>query len=159
VLIAIALILAVATLTGCGSNLHRDPDPGGRILDALTPIAARLPADAHVLNRSVSEGSWGSCDGERPKTAGWNPIIVDIVFTTSEDGASMVMATDQAMKAEGWTDDIDLTGPVGPGQRWTRTVATNIQALAALSPVLIADRLQWNLRAWAYPPGPQQSGC
>jgi hypothetical protein len=81
-LVAIVLTFVVSAPAGCESDPHGDPDPGSRIISALKAVTARLPADAHVLRKGVSEAHWGSCDGERPTTPQRPTVMISgtIVF-------------------------------------------------------------------------------
>jgi hypothetical protein len=137
---------------------HGDPDPDGRILTALTTVERALPADAQVMLRQANEPRWDSCDG-RSGTFGWDNIAVDMQFRTREQPRALVADADNLLRAVGWRRTGTVHSPLGPGARWSRTVAGSTVASAMLAPGTSGDGVYWDLDALAPPQGQQVSGC
>ncbi|MBX6750806.1 MAG: hypothetical protein IRY85_14230 [Micromonosporaceae bacterium] len=149
----ILALIASAALSGCGRG---DPDPGGRILTALTSVEVALPEDATAVNRQFLEPHWDSCDAF-PGTEGWSDVMVLIDFQTDLAPEALGAKAGPALEAAGWVDDGVVPTPHGPSWRWTRTLDDGTVAHASLSSGMLAGT--WNLAAIAPPHGRRASGC
>jgi hypothetical protein len=153
--VAASLLLLLA---GCTPNPD-DADPDGRILAALTSIEAAVPAGATDRSAREVEAHWDSCDG-RSETAGWTDIGVYLSFRSSVATETMRLAVGSALANAGWSDDGSEPSPLGPTQRWRRTLADGTAARAVLAPsTQDGSAIVWQLSAVAPPHGPHVSGC
>ena len=134
-----AVVVGLAALGGQGAP-HPGGDPGGRILAALRPAAAAVPAGALVLSRQEREPGWTACGGGR---SGWSQVGVDVQFSVPLAGDRVAGVVAGELAELGWR---------ASGSGWTRPVPGGAVALAALSQGDRAD--VWWLRVSAPPEGP-----
>ena len=157
----LSLVLVAGAVTAAWSaslSSHGNPDPGGHRLSAIKTVAEALPADARVVLRQANEPRWDSCDG-RPGTFGWDNVSSSVQFRTGTSAGKLIADADRALRAGGWHYANRLDSPLGPGVRWTQTVAGSAFATAMLTPGASGDGTSWYLTAEAPPQGRRVSGC
>ena len=162
-LAAIASLILIAGLVGLlihGWKIHGDPDPGGQILDALRTVEAAVPPAAIDVSEEYGEAHWDSCDG-RAGTFGWSEISVILTFGTTLDPSALISYVTGRLEAGGWTmAGQEALSPLGPNQKFSRTLANGTEAVADIGPQMRDGRtVMWSLRATAPPDGPTASGC
>jgi hypothetical protein len=147
----------IVALSGCG---HGDPDPGGRILDALKTVQAAVPSDATDVSTQYAEPHWDSCDG-RPGTEGWSDVTVDVSFSSDRPGQELVGGAAPELAAAAWSVERADTSPLGPYESWTRTLDDGTILHASLGPGTPDNgaTIIWYLYASAPPHGRRASGC
>lgn len=151
---------AACLLAGCGgpSVPHGDPDPGGRIMRAISAVEVGLPPHVRVLHRQHNESHWDSCDG-RPGTFGWDDVSVRILFGTDEVRRDVMATVDARLRGAGWT----LTGKGRRSVRWVHP-APHGPAMALLDSTgsEVSGLHVWELYASAPAVGelpPLKQGC
>jgi hypothetical protein len=118
-----------------------------------------VPDGANIDVRQDVPAEWDSCDA-RPETEGWNNIQVIIQFRSDLEADAILEFADAKMEDLGWTDAGETGGSLGPGLRWTRTLADGTEAMASLSPgTRDGSSIYWDLNATAPPHGRRVSGC
>ena len=136
--------------------LRGNPDPGGRIVKALSASEVALPSDAHVTRRQEVEPYWISCSIGGP--SGWNGAFVYVDFTSDLSTQAMLASANARLNAQGWK----LSSPDASASdilwTWTRSVASGT-ALVQLSPVGKRDADQWGLIASAPPMSTRLARC
>jgi hypothetical protein len=138
--ITAAVVVGLLALGGQGAP-HAGGDPGGRVLAALAPAAAAIPAGALVLSRRESEPSWVTCGAGR---SGWSDVGVSVQFSVALPAGQLASSVGDRLAAGGWQS--------GGGAAWTRALPGGGVARAALDPA--ADQAGvWWLRATAPPEG------
>ena len=156
------LLVVLVGLTGTAwaslRSHHGDPDPGGKILNALTSVRRAVPSGADVMMRQQNGSTWDSCDG-RAGTFGWSDLTADVEFHSRKDPRLLLDDADKALRAAGWQFASAMDSPLGPGARWTRTVAGSTLASVILSPATGGNGTYWNLQALAPPQGQRTQGC
>ena len=135
-----------------------NPDPGGRIMTALSTIQKAVPAQAHLVRTERVKPGWDSCDG-RLSTYGWDDVIVDLTFTTSQSPRSLMASASARLQAAGWSRYQDYAS--GPRVGWWWKPVPSGTAMALLDrDGTRAGVPQWDLYAHAPPfAGPRSSGC
>ena len=150
-------VILLLSLAACSDR--GDPDPGGRILTELQSVSSAVPDGATVDFRHDVPATWDSCDG-RPETEGWNDIQVGVQFRSDLAAEAILEFADRRLEGLGWVDDSKISGPLGPGLRWIRTLEDGTTARASLSPGTVdGASFYWNLDAIAPPHGQRVSGC
>ena len=157
----IGLVVVVACLLagfGCSRLWHGNPDPGGRIMKALSTVQVAVPAHAHAVQTQHVKPRWDSCDA-RPGTFGWDDVIVLVTFTTSEPPRSLMATANARLRTAGWSRYRDFAS--GPRAVWWSRPVPGGTALALLDrDGTRAGGPQWELYAHAPPfTGPRSSGC
>jgi hypothetical protein len=112
------------------------------------------------MTRQANEPNWDSCDG-RTGTFGWDDVTVNVEFRSRVQPHTLVTQADKILEGDGWRRISTLTSPLGPGVRWSRTVAGSTVAMALLAPGTRGDGTGtfWDLDAVAPPQGQRASGC
>lgn len=114
----VGLVVVVVCLVA-GYVLSRiwpgNPDPGGRIMTALSTIQVAVPAQAHLVRVEHVKPRWDSCDA-RLSTFGWDDAFVYLTFTTSEPPRSLMATASARLRAAGWSRYQGLAS--GPGFGW-----------------------------------------
>ena len=136
-----------------------NPDPGGRIMAAPSTIENAVPGQAQLVRIQHVKPRWDSCDG-RLSTYGWDDVIIDLTFTTSQPPRSLIATAKARLHAAGWSRYQDYASGPRVGWWWARPVPGGT-ALALLNRVSTrAGVPQWDLYAHAPPfAGPRSSGC
>ena len=157
-LLLVVLVGLTGTVWASLRSNHEDPDPGGRILNALQSVRRAVPPGADVTLRQQNGSTWDSCDG-RTATFGWSNLTADVEFRSRKAPRLLLDDADKALRAAGWQYANAQDSPLGPGARWTRTVAGSTQASAILSPATGGNGTYWKLQALAPPLGQRTQGC
>lgn len=150
-----ALAVAVS-LTGCSSvpSPVGNPDPAHLRLDALRPVAQALPAGVQIVNRTIAEPKWDSCDGVS-STYGWDPVTVDVQFHTNGLPVDTIVDHVKArLRSQGWSYVASESG--GGAWRWIRVLSGNVTATAQLLGAVGED---FDLQANAEPATHPVKGC
>jgi hypothetical protein len=147
--VSVALLLVPqAACSGRG-----DPDPGGRILAALQSVKEAVPDGATVDFQHDVPAEWDSCDG-LPENEGWNNITVSVQFRSDLTPEAILDFADRRLEEAGWVDESEIDSPLGPGLRWTQTLADGTEARASLAPgTRDGATVFWDLTAIAPPHG------
>jgi hypothetical protein len=130
---AVGALALLGALTCCSSSSSPapagDPDPGHRLLAALRPVAAAVPAGVSDAQRQFVEPRWDSCDGVA-STYGWDDVTVDVSFNSNgmTDTAIFTHIKD-ALRSDGWT--YENTSDTGAWY-WKRNVAGGHHAVIQL---------------------------
>ena len=159
--LGVVLVIGVAGLTLWPSRHDRPGgDPGGRLLTALRPVAAAVPAGATGIAIESSDAVWSpACPDNPGGRAGWSAVRVTARFTDVAPGPRVVDAIGAALGAEGWSRHDASFGPSqGTVARWTKRLDASTMAEATAYPIPVGTT-RWNLTATAKPPGFALPGC
>jgi hypothetical protein len=125
--IVAAVVVGLVALAGQGER-HSGGDPGGRILADLKTATVAVPTDAQVLSHEEVEPSWVACD--RAGGSGWTEARASVQFSTRRAQSQLIDGVDRQLAGRGWrTADAS-----GAGAAWTKALAGDGQAQAALVP-------------------------
>jgi hypothetical protein len=159
--LTLAVVVAI-TLSAACTNPSKSQHPGGDIgrhlLNALTPVVAAVPQDAHVAYVKKDEPVWESCDG-RAGTFGWGDVDVQVSFTSPLAPSAVFAYADNALAKEAWTR-VSLGEPDGPGLRstWTKVIPPAAEPVKVVLSNNTPYR-DWVLLATATPIGHPVHGC
>jgi hypothetical protein len=162
--VLVAAAVGVCLLVSIGifafAKRHGDPDPDGRIADALKSIDAAIPDGASNLQTSVGVPQWSACDG-RADTYGWTEVSRFITFATATDPEELGSSANTKLTASGWSGLSRLQSAFGPGFTWTRTLPDGTPLRASLSPGSQDNgrTIVWSLMGVGRSHGPAASGC
>ncbi|MHB8379324.1 MAG: hypothetical protein ACYDB2_05310 [Acidimicrobiales bacterium] len=109
-------------------------DPGGKVIDQLTPTVSALPGYGTTALPWVSqipnsldatyaiqeEPFRDSCDGIAG-TQGWSKVVVQARFTWSKGLAALVSFMDPRLAEMGWSAVRATIFSYPPGQNWTKS--------------------------------------
>lgn len=156
--VVFAFVVGVCALSGCSPSPQGNPDPGQRILHALAPVLAAIPATAAVAYRHLNAPRWDSCDG-RASTYGWDDVSVDSTFTSRDPDAVVFQAIDDRLTRQGWHLVSGTSSlPSGDGS-WSRVLGNGETARATLNGPGDGGGGWWSLYAAAPPAVHPVSGC
>jgi hypothetical protein len=157
---ALAVLLAVGLTLLFSRSSRSGGDPGGRILGALQPTLAAVPAGSSNVVRHSYESVWsGKCPDNPGGQAGWSEVRTDTSFTTAMQKDEVDTAVNSVLIQDGWARHDESFGPgQGPVAHWTKRLATGGLAEAAVYPVP-AGSTNWLLTATSKPPGFALPGC
>jgi hypothetical protein len=144
-------------------------DPGGQVMNQLTPAASSLPGYGTSALPWVGQipSSLGapyiikmepyrdSCDG-RAGTQGWSQVVVQSGFRWEGDLSSLVAHMEPRLGATGWMLQSEPAGLASPGAGWTKTLKNGTPASLNVSE---EEPGYWELVAEGEPIGGAASGC
>ena len=159
--LGVLLVLLVVALTSWVSRpSHPGGDQGGRILKALQPASAAVPAGSTDIVTQSYDSIWSAACPDNPGgQAGWSQVIVSTRFTNALPKEQVVVAVNSALVRDGWTRHDESFGPSqGRVAHWTKRLTTGTLAEAAAYPVP-AGTTNWLLTATSKPPGFALPGC
>ena len=86
---------------------------------------------------------------------------VYLTFRTALDPSALLSYVTDRLDASGWQiAGQEAESPLGPDQRFSRTLSNGTEAVADLSPFTRdGHTILWSLTALAPPVGPRASGC
>jgi|GEM_PF-2212856 hypothetical protein len=113
--LAVVLVGTVGAVWAAWSRIDPDGDPGGQVMDQLTPTLAALPGDGTPALPTVSqlptspdapyvitmEPHRDSCDG-RPGTQGWSQVVVQAGFHWTRGLPQLVARMAPRLAELGW---------------------------------------------------------
>ena len=154
VLGVVLALIAVGLTLRLSRSSQRGGDPGGRILKALQPVSAAVPAgSAHVAVQSYDAIWSAGCPDNPDGQAGWSEVRVSTTFTNVQPQEQVVEAVNSALVGEGWTRHDESFGRgQGVVAHWTKRLGTGTSAEAAVYPVP-AGTTNWLLTATSKPLG------
>lgn len=123
---------------------HQSPgsgDPGGKVMQQLTPAATAIPGygtaalrwvhqvSPDTFNSSIikTEPRQDSCDGIAG-TQGWSQVVVQSRFQWSQDLPALVAYMEPRLAKLGWSEVPQALSSSPPNQNWTKTLTTGTQA-------------------------------
>jgi hypothetical protein len=168
----LCVALACAAGSACGKSLSEQRpggDPDGRLLAALSPVDAALPAGAQIDYVHKLEPLWEACDG-MAGTWGWSDVSLDAVFTSSKSVLEVIAHADEVLRRQGWTRETlgQHAGVAGFTSTWTKAIPPAVEtvrlSLSNDAPLPgrgpnNKPRVGWALHTSATPPGPPGGGC
>lgn len=156
------VLIAVGLTLWLSRSSRQGGDPGGRILKALKPISAAVPAGSADIATQSYDAIWsGACPDNPGGQAGWSEVRVSTRFTNTQPKEQVVEAVNSALVGEGWTRHDESFGRgQGVVAHWTKRLGTGMgtPADAAVYPVP-AGTTNWLLTATSKPPGFALPGC
>lgn len=160
VAVGAAIVLAVGAYVVVRLTGHGDPDPGGRIAEALKSTDFVVPDDATNVKRTVATPHWDSCSG-REGTFGWSALGRYVEFSTAQQPDDMAKTAQARLAPEGWVGPSRTTTPFGPSFNWKRTMPDGTPLSITLSPLTndFGKTIFWNLTGIGIPHGPTATGC
>ena len=130
---------------------HAGGDPGGRIMAVLAQTDVAIPPDAAIEYRNDHGPLWGSCDG-REGTEGWDDVVFQVHFSSSQPSSEILARADDALTAKGWSRTRLLEGSEAA---WTARLSSS----TARATLRRDSDGKWTLFATAPPVGRRTSGC
>jgi hypothetical protein len=150
----VALLVLIGLPVGIWLGTRPDslgnPDPGGRILTALKPIAGAIPSGSTVTFRHVDEPLVDACDGN-PATRGWSSVVAQVTFRSPLGAESMLEDVDARLNALGWREMGQGVANGEPEGYWSRSLENGSTAHANLT--IGTGGTYWELVALAPPMG------
>ena len=149
-----ALLVLIGVPVGIWLSTRQEslgnPDPGGQILHALSPVAGAIPSGSTVTVRHVDEPHVDACDGN-PATRGWSSVVAQVSFRSSLSAESVLEGVDDRLNALGWRDTGQGVANGQPEGYWSRSLENGSAAHANLT--IGPDGTYWELVAMAPPTG------
>ena len=164
-LVGITVWVFVGRVTATG-------DPGGKVMEQLTPTVSALPGYGTAALPWVSQmpGTLGvpyaikdepvqeSCDGIAG-TQGWSQVVVQAGFRWSKGLTGLVYFMNPRLTELGWSADAPQIVSNPPSQSWTKTLANGSKASLQVEQEGGISSPVWQLDAIAKPVGRQASVC
>jgi hypothetical protein len=146
-------------------------DPGGRIMQQLTPTASALPGYGTVALPWVQElppsldASYiikieprpDSCDG-RPGTQGWSPVAVQSRFQWGQGLPALIAYMEPRLAKLGWSIQAEPQLSVPPNQNWAKTLRNGTRANLSVTQEGGSTSAVWQLVAQGASIG-ESTGC
>ena len=167
-IVVITILFVLGGVTWLVSWLHSQSsgDPGGRVMNQLTPAVTSLPGYGTAALPWVSqqptslvapyiiemEPYQDSCDG-RAGTQGWSQVVVQSKFRWERDLSSLVAHMEPRLATLGWRL---RSAPALGSASWTKTLNNGTPATLSLSG---EEPGYWQLDAEGEPIGRGASGC
>jgi hypothetical protein len=163
---AIVLVLVVGSWLLI-NRLAASGDPGGRVIDQLTPAVSVLPgygtSDLPWTSRPSesksflikSEPKKDSCDG-RAGTGGWSDVVVQGFFQWSGSHGGLISKVGTRLNALGWHQTVILDNT--DEAIWKKMLNNGSKATAMLSLSPLGDP-RWEFNVQAPPVGTPATGC
>ena len=174
VLLAGAVSIWVIVIHGAANG-----DPGGEVMDQLTPTVSALPGYGTTALPWVSqipqsftasyairmEPHQDSCDGIAG-TRGWSQVVVQAGFKWTKGLAALVAFMEPRLKQLGWSMMSPAGIPTGAtpttmvqtNQIWTRTLSNGSSAEVSVDPQSGSSSM-WELVTTGQAIGKRVSGC
>jgi len=147
-------------------------DPGGKVMDQLTPTVSSLPGYGTAALPWVSqlpqsmvapyaikmEPHQDSCDGIAG-TQGWSQVVVQAGFEWTKGYSALVSYMDPRLIKLGWSAVAQPRASNPPSQNWTKTLSNGSRADLSVTQELGTLSSHWQLDAIAKSVGKSASGC
>lgn len=144
-------------------------DPGGHVMNQLTPAVTSLPGYGTAALPWVSQipPSLGasyiikmeprpdSCDG-MPGTQGWSQVVVQSGFQWQGELSSLIAYMNPRLVELGWTLRPQPQASIPPSQWWIKTLTNGTPASLNVS---LEGSNHWELVAIGEPVGRAATGC
>jgi len=141
-------------------------DPGGKVMNQLTPAAAAIPGygtaalpwvshlSPDTYNSSIikMEPRQDSCDG-MAGTQGWSPVVVQSRFQWGHDLPALVAYMEPRLAKLGWSITSQSLPSSPPNQNWTKTLTTGTRADLSITQESGTTSSVWQLVALGDPIG------
>lgn len=148
---------------------HHSPgsgDPGGKVMQQLTPAASAIPGygtaalpwvrkvSLDTYNSSIikTEPYQDSCDG-MTGTQGWSQVVVQSRFQWSQDLPALVAYMEPRLAKLGWSAEPQALSSSPPNQNWTKTLTTGTRADLSVTQERGTTSSVWQLVAVGDPIG------
>lgn len=170
--LAVILLVGVVVWGFTGRDVAATGDPGGKVMDQLTPTVSALPGYGtnalpwvNQMPQSIEasyairmEPHQDSCDG-LAGTQGWSQVVVQSGFQWSNGQQSLVSFMEPRLTKLGWSavPQSQLSDP--PGQSWTKTLSNGSRANLSITQEGGPTSSVWQLDAIGNPVGKAASGC
>jgi hypothetical protein len=153
-------------LAGHAGHAEGSGDPGGKILNQLTPAASALPGygttslpwsaqpSTSVPYLIKIEPRMDSCDG-MAGTQGWSPVVVQGSFRWAGSPEALFVKVASGLSALGW-HRMQIPGTIQA--MWTKRLDNGTVASAQLNLSPVSDP-NWEFIALGQPAGHAVSGC
>lgn len=165
VLVAVTVWVFIIRNTASG-------DPGGRVIDQLTPTVSALPGYGSAALPWVNqipesmaptyavriEPFQESCD-DIAGTQGWSQVVVQAGFKWTKGFSALVSYMDPRLARLGWSAVEQPQTSIPPSQNWFRTLNNESRAIVSVSQDMGAYSSYWQLDATAKPVGKAAGGC
>ncbi|MGD0749494.1 MAG: hypothetical protein ABSB68_16980 [Acidimicrobiales bacterium] len=146
-------------------------DPGGKIMNQLTPAATAIPGYGTAAVPSVSqlppsldasfiikiEPRQDSCDGISG-TQGWSQVVVQSRFRWAQGLPALTAYMEHRLETLGWTAQPQPPVSLPPAQSWTKTLKNGTRADLSVTREDGAGSSVWQFDAIAEPVG-KSAGC
>jgi len=169
--VVFAIVLAVLGATVIGLVWLHDRtggDPGGQVMNQLTPVVTALPGYGTAALPWVGEPPSSlnapyivkmephqdSCDG-RPGTQGWSQVVVQARFGWSHGQPALIAYMKPRLAKLGWSANLPPPGSSSSGFGATKTLKNGTNAELSVTP----EGGIWQLDAMGQPAGTAASGC
>ena len=170
-----AAVLGLLAIWALWGSVDPTGDPGGKVMNQLTPTVTTLPGYGTPALPWVSqipqsldatyaikmEPHQDSCDG-RAGTQGWSQVVVQSQFLWSNGLQALVGYMDPRLAKLGWsaTPQQQSSSPpttlIVPTAAWTKTLNNGTRADLSVTP---EGGNVWELVALGNPIGKAASGC
>jgi len=164
-----ALILVAIVVWGFTEwNAGASGDPGGKVMDQITPTLSALPGDAtgaipwvaQIPQSSApyairDEPFQDACDG-MPGTQGWSQVVVQAGFRWDRSEQALVSYMEPRLTKMGWSVMAQVRPSNPPGQIWFKTLNNGTRASLSVSK---EGSSTWEFVATGKPVGKAASGC
>jgi hypothetical protein len=164
-LIAVAIWVIADWSTASG-------DPGGKVMDQLTPTVSSLPGYGsgavpwvNQIPQSLTpsyavriEPFQDSCDGIAG-TQGWSQVVVQAGFKWTKGFSALVAEMSPRLTKLGWSVVTPRQATIPPSQDWNKTLDNGSAAHVSVSESAGSYSSYWQLDAMAKPIGKAASGC
>lgn len=169
VIVTLVVVLGACVIGFVWLRNQSNGDPGGQVMNQLTPAATSLPGYGTSALPWVSqlptslvapyiikmEPHQDSCDG-RAGTQGWTQVVVQSKFRWEGDLPSLVVHMEPQLRATGWMLQPEPAGLSSPGAVWIKTLKNGTPASLNVSE---EEPGYWELVAEGEPIGQAASGC
>ncbi len=171
VLSSVAVLVVIVFWVSISSNAASG-DPGGRLMDQLTPTVSSLPGYGRGAVPWVSqkpqslaasyaikiEPYLDSCDG-RARTQGWSQVVVQAGFTWAKSFAALISYVDPRLTELGWSLVVHPPPSDPPSRDWTKTLSNGGRADLNIEEFQGDLSTHWQLYATTRPVDKAVSGC
>jgi hypothetical protein len=169
--LTVALLLGVAIWVLVGRSTATG-DPGGKVMDQLTPTVSALPGFGTAALPWVSQipGSLGesyaikmepfrdSCDGIAG-TQGWSQVVVQAGFRWKKGLSALVSFMNPRLKELGWSVASRPSSSNPLSMSWTKTLKNGSPAPLNVTQEGGPTSPTWQLDVIANPVGRHATGC
>jgi hypothetical protein len=166
-----AAVLVIIVWVFIRSN-EASGDPGGRLMNQLTPTVSAIPGDGRLGVPWVSEPPQSmtapyaimiephqsSCDG-RAATRGWSQVAVQAQFSWTKSFSALISYMNPRLMKLGWSLVAHPPPSDPPNRDWTKTLKNGARAELNIEEMQGNLSSQWQLYATTRPVGKAANGC
>jgi hypothetical protein len=167
-----AVLMVVVIVWVFTSSNTASGDPGGRLMDQLTPTVSSLPGYGTAAVPWVSqkpqslaapyaikiEPYQDSCDG-RAGTQGWSQVVVQAGFTWTKGFSTLISYMDPRLTKLGWSLVAHPPPSDPPSRDWTKKLNNGAKADLNIEEFQGNLSSHWQLDTTTRPVGKAVSGC